>query len=154
MSHENTNWGQSVAGVVLRDGRVLLARHTYGAGKGMYIVPGGYVNYNESPQEALVREYLEETNVQVEPKEVIAVRFNDRDWYIVFRADYIAGTEKTDHDENDDVVWMDMAEALAREDVPELTKTLIKCAVNEGKGLGQLPYEGNPKNGKGYLYAK
>lgn len=107
MSHENTNWGQSVAGVVLRDGKVLLVRHTYGAGKGMYIVPGGYVEYNESPQEALVREYLEETSIQVEPKEIIAVRFNNHDWYVVFRAEYVSGVAKTDNDENDDVVWMD-----------------------------------------------
>lgn len=49
---------------------------------------------------------------------------------------------------------MDVAEALVREDVPELTKTLIRCTINEEKGLGQLPYEGNPKNGKGYLYGK
>ena len=37
MSHENTNWGQSVAGVVIRDGKVLLARHTYGRGNGLLI---------------------------------------------------------------------------------------------------------------------
>ena len=33
MSTEGTNWGQSVAGVVIKDGKVLLARHTYGSGK-------------------------------------------------------------------------------------------------------------------------
>lgn len=40
MAEINTNWCQSVGGVVLRDGRVLLARHTYGAGKGWLIIPG------------------------------------------------------------------------------------------------------------------
>ena len=35
MSNENTNWGQGVAGVVIKDNKVLLARHTYGNGKGM-----------------------------------------------------------------------------------------------------------------------
>ncbi len=35
MSTENTNWEQSVAGVVIKDNKVLLARHTYGNGKGM-----------------------------------------------------------------------------------------------------------------------
>ena len=29
VSSENTNWGQSVTGVVIKDGKVLLARHTY-----------------------------------------------------------------------------------------------------------------------------
>ena len=47
MSNENTNWGQSVTGIVINDGKVLLARHTYGNGKGMLIVPGGYVEYGE-----------------------------------------------------------------------------------------------------------
>ena len=37
---EKTDWGKSVAGVVIRDEKVLLVRHTYGAGKGMLIVPG------------------------------------------------------------------------------------------------------------------
>ena len=29
MVNENTNWGQSVASVVIKDNKVLLARHTY-----------------------------------------------------------------------------------------------------------------------------
>ena len=33
-----TNWSQSVAGVCIREGRVLLARHTYGNGKGKLII--------------------------------------------------------------------------------------------------------------------
>lgn len=43
MSEENTNWEKSAAGVVIKDGKVLLARHTYGAGKGKLIIPGGYI---------------------------------------------------------------------------------------------------------------
>ena len=42
MDKDNTNWGQSVTGVV----KVLLARHTYGGGKGKLIIPGGYVEKN------------------------------------------------------------------------------------------------------------
>lgn len=68
MAEINTNWCQSVGGVVLRDGRVLLARHTYGAGKGWLIIPGGYVQTGESPEDALRREVYEETGVRVEPR--------------------------------------------------------------------------------------
>ncbi len=81
---DNTNWGQSVAGVVIREGKVLLARHTYGGGKGKLIIPGGYVNIGESPQDALIREFMEETAVTVKPKSIIGIRFNMHDWYIVF----------------------------------------------------------------------
>lgn len=71
---ENTNWGQSVTGIVICQGKVLLARHTYGTGKGKLIVPGGYVKIGETPQDALKREFLEETGVVVEPGEILAIR--------------------------------------------------------------------------------
>ena len=38
-AEENTNWFQSVTGIVIKDGKVLLAKHTYGPGKGHLIVP-------------------------------------------------------------------------------------------------------------------
>lgn len=63
MAEENTNWCQSVGGVVLKDGKVLLARHTYRAGKGRLIIPGGYVQMGESPEDALKREFFEETGI-------------------------------------------------------------------------------------------
>ena len=136
---QNTNWCQSVTGVVIKDGKVLLARHTYGSGAGKLIVPGGYVEFGESPQDALKREFMEETKVAVEPKNIIGIRFNNHDWYI-------------DHDENSEVLWLVVEEALVREDVPDLTKQLIRCALKQENGLKPIPYVGNPKNSKGYLY--
>ncbi len=59
----NTNWCQSVTGVVMKDNKVLLARHTYGDGTGLLIIPGGYVQHGETPQEALKREFFEETGI-------------------------------------------------------------------------------------------
>ena len=41
----NTNYTKSVTGVVIKDGKVLLARHTYGAGKNMLVVPGGCADF-------------------------------------------------------------------------------------------------------------
>lgn len=152
MEHENTNWGQSVTAVVIRDGRVLLARHTYGAGKGLLIVPGGYVNYGESPETAVRRELLEETGIEIEPGAVLGIRFNQRDWYIAFSAEYISGEARSDRDENSEVIWLDIEKALARDDVPELTKSLIESAVQRkknGGGLTAAPYKS--KNG-GTLY--
>ena len=122
MNKDNTNWSQSVAGVVIRDNKVLLARHTYGNGKGMLIIPGGYVNFGESPQDALIREFKEETNITIEPKSVIGIRFNIRDWYVVFNADYVSGDASSDNDENTEVVWIDVDTVLSRDDVPDLTK--------------------------------
>lgn len=140
MERGNTNWSQSVTGVVIREGRVLLARHTYGGGKGLLIVPGGYVEYGETPQEAVRRELLEETGVAVEPGRLLAVRFGEKDWYAAFAAEYVSGEAVSDQDENDLVVWMETGEALSRPDVPGLTKALIRCAL-EGEGFLPMPYD-------------
>ena len=149
---ENTNWSQSVTGVVFQNEKVLLARHTYGRGKGLLIIPGGYVQNDETPQEALKREYLEEVNIVVEPKQIIGVRFNMKDWYVAFYAEYISGTAQSDNDENDEVVWLDINEALSREDVPELSKQLIKCALNKDNGFSQLEYTVGYEKGRYSLY--
>ena len=152
MSGENTNWSQSVAGVVIKDNKVLLARHTYGSGNGKLIIPGGYVDFGETPQAALKREYMEETNVEVEPQDIIGIRFNMHDWYVVFRAEYISGEATSDHDENSEVLWVDIQEALARDDVPELTKKCIQCAVSGKKGFRYEDYVGSTKHAPYSLY--
>lgn len=152
MNNEDTNWGQSVGGVVIKDGKVLLARHTYGNGKGMLIIPGGYVNYGETPQQALRREYLEETNIEVEAQDIIGIRFNMHDWYVVFMAEYISGDARSDHDENSEVLWLDVEHALSRDDVPELTKKMIGSALEKWDGLQYEDYEGSVKHAPYSLY--
>ena len=93
MEQGQTNWGQSVTGVVIHRGRVLLARHTYGGGEAV-----------------------------------------------------------SDHDENSEVVWLDVNEALARDDVPMLTKKLIASAMSARPGLHCEPYEANTKYAPYSLY--
>ena len=146
MNGENTDWGKSVSGVLNKDGKVLLARHTYGAGKGKLIIPGGYIDIGESPEQAVVREYMEETGVQVSPKRIIGIRFNVHDWYVCFEVSYVDGVPHPDNDENSEVIWVDIAEALEREDVPGLSKSLIRAAVDGGSGLSQTEYISREKD--------
>ena len=140
MYTENTCWSQSVAAVCIREGKVLLARHTYGPGIGKLIIPGGYIEKGELPQDAVRREYMEEAGVVIEPKGVIGIRFSQKDWYVVFAADYVSGAARADGDENSEVVWMDTDEALLRDDVPELTKKLIGCALADHH-FDVIPYK-------------
>jgi len=141
MENSNTNYGQSVTGIVIKENKVLLARHTYGGGAGKLIVPGGYVENGETPQDALVREYIEETGITVKPGNIIGIRFNMHDWYVAFKADYVSGEARSDNDENSEVLWVDVNEALVREDVPDLTKKLIASAISQENGLENIPYE-------------
>lgn len=152
MNSGNTNWGQSVTGVVIKNGKVLLARHTYGNGKNMLIIPGGYVNFGETPQEALKREFMEETKIEVEAIDIIGIRFNMHDWYIAFKAEYISGEALTDNNENSEVLWLDIEDALSRDDIPDLTKNLIASAISENSGLCYKEYKGNEKDAPYSLY--
>lgn len=152
MEQGQTNWGQSVTGVVIHQGKVLLARHTYGGGAGKLIIPGGYVNMGETPQQALKREFLEETGICVEPRDIIGIRFNMRDWYIAFRVEYVSGEATSDQDENSEVLWLEVGEALAREDVPDLTKKLIASAALPQGGLRYEAYEANTRHAPYSLY--
>ena len=136
----STNWSQFVAGVCLKEGKVLLARHTYGSGNGKLIIPGGYVKFGEVPEETLVREYLEETGVRVKAGRLLGIRFSAKDWYAVFAAEYVEGEARSDGDENSEVVWMDVEEALKDETVPGLTKTMIEQALKE-TGFELTPYQ-------------
>ncbi len=152
MENKTTDWGRSVAGVVLKDGKVLLARHTYGNGTGLLVIPGGFVDAGETPQETLKREFLEETGIVIEPRRLIGIRFNASNWYAVFTAEHISGEPSSDHNENSEVVWMDTAEVMERDDVPDLTKALVRCALSEETAFDLVPYENTSRHGPGYLY--
>jgi 8-oxo-dGTP pyrophosphatase MutT (NUDIX family) len=55
----------SVTGLVFDGrGRVLLVRHS---NRGVWVAPGGAVDPDEAPQDAVVREVWEETGLRVEP---------------------------------------------------------------------------------------
>ena len=49
------NHGKAVGCVVIRGEQVLLVRHTYGSAKGKLLIPGGYVQVAEMPEDAAMR---------------------------------------------------------------------------------------------------
>lgn len=152
MNNTKSNYAQSVTGVAIKDGKVLLARNTYGNGKNLLVIPGGYVNVGETPQEALKREFMEETKVEVEASDIIGIRFNMHDWYIAFKANYISGEATSDNNENSEVLWMDIDEALSSNDVPEIMKDLIASAASGKNGLCYKEYEDSKKHAPYSLY--
>ncbi len=54
--------------VLLQDvqGRVLLVRRAWEPQQGLWSLPGGYVDYDETPVEAAIRECREETGLEIE----------------------------------------------------------------------------------------
>ena len=148
MTKDSHNWALSAAGVVLRNGKVLLARHTYSYGKGKLIIPGGYLQEGELPEEAVQREVLEETGITVAVRDFLGIRFNQDSWYAIFVAEYISGEAKSDEYENSEVLWLSPEEAMTRDDVPDLTREAIKAAVfRADQTFVETPYHGTDKHG-------
>ncbi|MBP9477480.1 MAG: NUDIX hydrolase [Sebaldella sp.] len=62
---ENNRPRVRVAGILIEDDRVLLIEHTKND-RSYWLLPGGGVDWGESIEEAIKREFLEETNLTVE----------------------------------------------------------------------------------------
>jgi ADP-ribose pyrophosphatase YjhB (NUDIX family) len=105
----------SVAALVRDDaGRILLVRHV----EGRWQLPGGAIDPDERPEEALRREAREEACVEIEPGDVLGVfggpeycvtyaNGDDAGWVVaIYAARIVAGTPAPgDPDEIQDVAW-------------------------------------------------
>ena len=86
----------SVCVAVLRDGQVLLARRGVEPRKGKYVLPGGFVDFDETPYEAARREMREETGLRCPELDLLEVhtihyRENEASLSIVFHAPPLGG---------------------------------------------------------------
>jgi len=60
-----------VAAIIIEDGKVFATQRGYGDFKGGWEFPGGKVEPDETPQEALVREIREELETEIEVGELL-----------------------------------------------------------------------------------
>lgn len=135
----------SASCIVIKDEKVLLVKHTYGAAKGKYLIPGGFSEEDEMPQITAEREVLEETGVTVKAGSLAAVRFTTQEVWCIFLATYVGGEPVSDNCENEDVVFMPIEEALISEQVVATTREIIKEVLDVGKATLRLSDFVNPK---------
>lgn len=57
---------------MIRRGKVLLVEHTKSS-KSYYLVPGGGVDYCEDVRSALIREFMEELSIEIEPLDIVHI---------------------------------------------------------------------------------
>ena len=107
-----------VAGIILKDGKILLVRRKYGADKGKWCIPCGKVDSAESLEEATIREVQEETHLvtkvakqvhQVDKTHPTGVPYLGT-WFLM---QYVSGELQADDD-------ADAADYFSLTELPEL----------------------------------
>jgi 8-oxo-dGTP diphosphatase len=109
----------AVSAAVVRDGKVLVVRRARKPALNLYTLPGGAVELGETLHEAVTREVLEETALEIEPvalagtRDVIvrdAQQHIERHFVILcFAARWLSGEPKL-NEELDDARWLKPAE--------------------------------------------
>ena len=128
-----------VGGIVFKDERVLLIKRKYPPGVGKWSIPGGLVRLGERLKEAVKRELKEETDIDVEPEEIIEVverifpdkRGKIRYHYVIvdFLCSYLKGEAKAQSDALE-IRWQPI-ERLEELRLNEELKNLIKKAYKQ-----------------------
>lgn len=63
----------AVIGRIEHDGKVLLARRGVDPGRGLWALPGGYMDAGEMPEPALQREIREEVGLEIRVRDLVAI---------------------------------------------------------------------------------
>lgn len=120
----------AVAALIIKDGKVLLVRRDIAPARGSWSLPAGFLNAREEPTQAVTRECLEETGLQVRVGgivEVISGREHPRgaDVLLVYRAEIISGELRAGDD-------ADAARFFPLDDLPPLafrsTEKILRAA--------------------------
>ena len=148
------------AGIVLiKDNKVaLIERHR--AGLDYFVFPGGGVDEGESPEQAAIREAMEELGIEVAIKQKVAeIQIGRKSRQVYFLVDEISGEfgtgvgeEYTDSDPNDPEegiyvpIWMSIDELLLHEKIyPAALARLVVGSVQQGWAQESLVAFEDPK---------
>lgn len=102
----NTGYNIGVGGAVVRDGHLLLVRRASRRGRGNWQLPGGFIEPDETIEQAVVREIQEEAGVAAEVEGVLGLRNrydpeSGNGVYIILLLRQLGGTPRPDGREVD-----------------------------------------------------
>ncbi len=129
---ENKHPIPAVAGVVVRDGDILLVRRGKEPSRGKWSVPGGSVEWAETLVEAVKREVREETGLEIEVGDVAGVYDLMLTGYHYILIDYFAyptGGTLTPGSDADDARWVPIEDLDQYELTEHLRERLREMGV-------------------------
>jgi 8-oxo-dGTP diphosphatase len=145
-----------VGGVLVRTGRVLVNRAVY---RSKFTIPSGYVERTESFEEALVREFEEETGVTPLVGPLLLTRHKvvseaESDVYFAFALEYGSGEPTARPPEIAEVREVPLAEAVQAPWISELSRIAISLGARGPTGWPKTGWRGGEAPGRSTeLYA-
>jgi 8-oxo-dGTP diphosphatase len=149
---DTKQWDVGVSAVVVRDERVLFVRYAYGDRKGLWTLPGGYAQHDETLDQAALRELREEAGLDGEPCGIVSVRTRTSDEggavFVSFRVE-AQGDPVPDGYEVDAAQFFNREELLALNPVMELSRQ-IALAVLDAPGVELVKTDIPGRSGPAY----
>lgn len=77
MKNENKQIRIGVEGILLKEGKVLMYKRNKKFGKGLWELPGGHLEFREDFKDCIIREFKEETGLDVKAEKLVSIDFNE-----------------------------------------------------------------------------
>jgi len=147
-----------VGAVVINEkNELLMVRDRIHTSSSLYKFPGGMLELEDSLEEGVIREVLEETGVEAELLKMVSVlnshpfQFNKSNFYIVFRLKPLTETINiVDVHEIELALWLPLDEFFAHDEISEFQKKLVEKAL-ERDGLEAIAFNEPFKNRKKFV---
>ena len=136
----NTGYNLGVGGAVIKDGKLLLVRRASRRGRGNWQIPGGFVEPDETMEQAVVREVAEESGVTAEVVGVLGIRSrydadNGNSTYVILALRPVSGEPTPDNHEVDLAGYFSLEEIDALEQVPPINREVARRALDPNRRL-------------------
>ncbi|MBL7160446.1 MAG: NUDIX hydrolase [Candidatus Aenigmarchaeota archaeon] len=114
--------------IIVKDGKVLMVKASRGILPGTWDLPGGFINYGESPEESLIREVKEEIGLKVQPQKLFWMGTENINGFyfmvFIYLCEIVEGEIKPDPTEISDVDWLPLDKAIKSAEKQFVKKSL------------------------------
>ena len=106
----------SVSAVLIQDGKVLLVKRSHRPCAGSWMFPSGFLEYGEHPEEGVLREFREETNLDARVSNLLGVFRSEDDFrepnhvVMFYRVSDAKGDLRNDDTENEAISWFPISQ--------------------------------------------
>ena len=136
----NSGYNIGVGGAVVRDDTLLLVRRASRHGRGNWQLPGGFIEPDETIEQAVVREVQEEAGVTAAVEAVLGLRSrydieNGNGIYVVLLLNLIRGEPKADGHEVDHAEFFSLEQIRQLSPLPPVNWEIAQRVLCEDRRL-------------------